>query len=28
MGMKAKYLGKVGEDELGEFSLHSIRQEE
>ena len=26
-GMKAKYLGKVGEDELGEFSLHSIRQE-
>jgi len=26
-GVKAKYLGKVGEDELGEFSLHSIRQE-
>ena len=26
-GVKTKYLGKVGEDELGEFSLHSIRQE-
>jgi sulfofructose kinase len=26
-GVKAKYMGKVGEDELGRFSLHSIRQE-
>src|SRR4030043_1042966 len=26
-GVKAKYVGKVGEDELGQFSLHSIRQE-
>ena len=26
-GVKTKYVGKVGEDELGQFSLHSIRQE-
>jgi sugar/nucleoside kinase (ribokinase family) len=26
-GVKAKYIGKVGGDELGQFSLHSIRQE-
>jgi sulfofructose kinase len=26
-GLKTKYIGKVGEDELGQFSLHSIRQE-
>ena len=26
-GVKAKYIGKVGEDEWGEFSLHSVRQE-
>ncbi len=26
-GVKAKYIGKVGEDELGQFSLHSIHQE-
>jgi sugar/nucleoside kinase (ribokinase family) len=26
-GVKTKYIGKVGEDELGEFSLDSIRQE-
>jgi sugar/nucleoside kinase (ribokinase family) len=26
-GVKTKYLGKVGADELGQFSLHSIRQE-
>ena len=26
-GVKARYMGKVGEDELGQFSLHSIRQE-
>jgi len=26
-GMKTKYIGKVGEDESGRFSLHSIRQE-
>jgi sugar/nucleoside kinase (ribokinase family) len=26
-GVKTKYIGKVGADELGEFSLHSIRQE-
>ena len=26
-GVKTKYIGKVGEDELGQFSLHSIRQE-
>lgn len=25
--VKAKYIGKVGEDELGQFSLHSIHQE-
>ena len=25
--VKTKYIGKVGEDELGEFSLNSIRQE-
>ncbi len=25
-GMRTKYIGKVGEDELGEFSLKSIRQ--
>ncbi len=25
-GVKTKYIGKVGEDELGQFSLHSIRQ--
>jgi sugar/nucleoside kinase (ribokinase family) len=25
--IKTKYIGKVGEDELGQFSLHSIRQE-
>ena len=27
-GAKAKYIGKVGGDELGQFSLRSIRQEE
>jgi len=26
-GVKTKYIGKVGEDEMGQFSLHSIRQE-
>jgi sugar/nucleoside kinase (ribokinase family) len=26
-GLKTKYIGKVGEDELGTFSLNSIRQE-
>src|SRR3972149_470404 len=26
-GVKTKYIGKVGADELGQFSLHSIRQE-
>jgi sulfofructose kinase len=26
-GVKTKYIGKVGEDELGQFSLHSIREE-
>jgi len=26
-GVKTKYIGKVGEDELGQTSLHSIRQE-
>lgn len=26
-GMKAKYIGKIGGDELGDFSLNSIRQE-
>ena len=26
-GVKTKYIGKVGEDELGQFSLYSIRQE-
>jgi len=26
-GVKAKYIGKVGGDEWGQFSLHSIRQE-
>ena len=26
-GIKTKYIGKVGADELGQFSLHSIRQE-
>ncbi len=26
-GVRTKYIGKVGEDELGRFSLHSIRQE-
>ncbi|OGP95490.1 MAG: hypothetical protein A2157_19395 [Deltaproteobacteria bacterium RBG_16_47_11] len=26
-GVKTKYIGKVGEDELGQFSLHAIRQE-
>lgn len=26
-GVKTKYIGKIGEDELGQFSLHSIRQE-
>ena len=26
-GVRTKYIGKVGEDELGQFSLHSIRQE-
>jgi len=26
-GMKTKYIGKIGEDELGQFSLHSIAQE-
>jgi sugar/nucleoside kinase (ribokinase family) len=26
-GLKTKYIGKVGEDELGQFSLNSIRQE-
>jgi sugar/nucleoside kinase (ribokinase family) len=26
-GVKTKYIGKVGEDGLGQFSLHSIRQE-
>ncbi len=27
MGMKGKYIGKVGSDELGEFSLRSLRLE-
>jgi len=26
-GVKTKYIGKVGDDELGQFSVHSIRQE-
>ena len=26
-GVKTKYIGKIGEDELGQFSLHSIQQE-
>jgi sulfofructose kinase len=26
-GVKTKYIGKVGAEELGQFSLHSIRQE-
>jgi sugar/nucleoside kinase (ribokinase family) len=26
-GVKAKYIGKVGEDELGQFSYHSLHQE-
>jgi sulfofructose kinase len=26
-GVKTKYIGKIGEDELGQFSLNSIRQE-
>jgi sugar/nucleoside kinase (ribokinase family) len=26
-GIKTKYIGKIGEDELGSFSLHSIRRE-
>ncbi len=26
-GVKTKYIGKVGDDELGQFSLHSLRQE-
>jgi sugar/nucleoside kinase (ribokinase family) len=26
-GVKTKYIGKIGEDELGQFSLDSIRQE-
>jgi sulfofructose kinase len=26
-GVKTKYIGKLGDDELGQFSLHSIRQE-
>ncbi len=26
-GIKTKYIGKVGSDELGQFSLESIRQE-
>jgi sulfofructose kinase len=26
-GVKTKYIGKVGEDELGQFSLHSVCQE-
>ena len=26
-GVKTKYIGKVGDDELGQFSLDSIRQE-
>jgi sugar/nucleoside kinase (ribokinase family) len=26
-GVKAKYLGKIGEDQLGQLSLHSIRRE-
>lgn len=26
-GIKTKYIGKLGEDELGQFSLNSIRQE-
>jgi sulfofructose kinase len=26
-GVKTKYIGKVGDDELGQFSLHSIREE-
>ena len=26
-GVRTKYIGKVGEDDLGNFSLHSIRQE-
>ena len=26
-GIKTKYIGKVGDDELGQFSLNSIREE-
>jgi sugar/nucleoside kinase (ribokinase family) len=26
-GVKTKYIGKVGDDEMGQFSLHSIHQE-
>ena len=26
-GVRTKYIGKVGEDEWGQFSLHSVRQE-
>ncbi len=26
-GVKTKYIGKVGDDELGQFSLHSIKEE-
>src|SRR5512139_1132132 len=26
-GVKTKYIGKMGEDELGQFSLHSLHQE-
>jgi len=26
-GVKTKYIGKVGDDELGQFALHSIREE-
>src|SRR4030043_1478665 len=26
-GVKTKYIGKIGEDELGQFSLHSIARE-
>jgi sulfofructose kinase len=26
-GIRTKYVGKIGDDELGQFSLHSIRQE-
>ncbi len=28
MGMRGKYIGKVGSDELGEFSLQSLRSED